>query len=70
MVDKYAEEKLHCCGMLQPIGICCRTDRLSRSVGNYQSTLRNVPGKLRPLLDRGGSLKSAYVKEITSTQQY
>jgi hypothetical protein len=33
-------------------------DRLSRNVGNYQSTLRNIPEERRFRVRRGGSLKS------------
>ena len=34
------------------------TDELSRNVGNYQFTLRNIPEELISHLNRGGSLKS------------
>jgi hypothetical protein len=34
------------------------TARLSRNVGNYHSTLRNIPEERRSNLHRGGSLKS------------
>jgi hypothetical protein len=36
------------------------TNRLSRNVGNYQSTLRNIPAEQIPHLYRGGSLKSRH----------
>ena len=34
------------------------TDRLSRNVANYQSTLRNIPEERTSRLHRGGSLRS------------
>ena len=34
------------------------TNRKSRHIGNYQSTLRNISADTRPPLHRGGSQKS------------
>jgi hypothetical protein len=43
------------------------TDRLCRNVGNYQSTLRNIPEERRSYLHRSGSLKSRTATELLST---
>lgn len=39
-------------------------DRLSRNVGNYHSSLRNIPDKRRTNLHCGGSLKSCRKQEF------
>jgi hypothetical protein len=45
------------------------TDRFSPNVGNYQSTLRNIPEDLRPHLHRGESLKSHTERNGSDTER-
>jgi hypothetical protein len=52
----------HLQGSSSPLTLEDGTDRLSRNVGNYESTLRNIPEERRSPLHRGGNLKSRVVQ--------
>jgi len=59
---KYATTTL----FLDCLTLECVTDRLSRNVGNYESTLRNIAEERISHLHRGGNLKS----RITYTSKF